>query len=436
MVDHILAQCNYCKTKILLRFQMGFFDIPFDICCPECGVHIHGLRKIVNEQSATVNNASAIECELDNVDYYADFSVELPHTKTRRYKSLESLLETGFSPFMMFSGLYGDTYLDLVEHMKRFLSFRDSCWPKLTPLFDLFFNGKIRLTEEHFLKLSPRFIVKNELDALMALHQTMVFGMNFILADGTLEKFVDTSKQIAISSNLPKLDELNVALGGDAHFNSLEKRLVKIYDRWMANFEKYIPATMLSIGSATDKFDKEKFGIATTSFEDMKAFYSDSYELILDFLGVAVGLNNIAVRGNCNAFPANTIRVNKQTACVVSFSDYHETVKSSRRGLLAKDEPFSKVIPLNRHVRNAIAHFDYEFDAGTQKIMFHDKHKNKDNSVELYLIDLALLCYENMTILVYLDELLYYLRKIFYKKAGMASHFKVFQKGDNYGCYK
>lgn len=429
MVDHIFAQCNYCKTKLLLRFQMGYFDIPFDICCPDCGVHIHGLRKIVNEQSTTVNNASTIECELDDVDYYADFSVELPHAKTRQYKSLESLTETGFSPFMMAAGLYGNTYLSLVETMKRFLSFRDSYWPKLTPLFDLFFNGKIGLTEEHFLKLSPRFVVKNQLDALMALHQTMVLGINSILVDGTLGKFVDTSKQIAAPSNLAKLDELNTALGGEDHFNSLEKRLVKIYDRWMANFEKYIPATMLSIGKATDKFDKGKFGIATTSFEDMKAFYSDSYELILDFLGVAVGLNNIAVRGDCNAFPANTIRVNKQTACVGSFSDYHEIVKSSRLGLLAEDEPFSQVIPLNRHVRNAIAHFDYEFDAGTQKIMFHDKHKNKDNSVELYLIDLALLCYENMTILVYLDELLYNLRKIYYTKAGTAPHIKAQSKG-------
>ena len=84
----------------------------------------------------------------------------------------------------------------------------------------------------------------------------------------------------------------------------------------------------------------------------------------------------------------------------------------------------AKAIPLNRHVRNAIAHFDYEFDAGTQKIMFHDKHKNKDNSVELYLVDLAILCYENMTILVYLDELLYNLRKIYYIKAGMSPHIK------------
>lgn len=38
MVDNVFVQCNYCKTKIRMRFQMGFFDIPFDFCCPGCGV--------------------------------------------------------------------------------------------------------------------------------------------------------------------------------------------------------------------------------------------------------------------------------------------------------------------------------------------------------------------------------------------------------------
>ena len=48
---------------------------------------------------------------------------------------------------------------------------------------------------------------------------------------------------------------------------------------------------------------------------------------------------------------------------------------------LIDGEPFTRVIPVNRHVRNAIAHFTYEFDASTQKITFYDKHKSKENVV-------------------------------------------------------
>ena len=415
MVFHAFSQCNYCKTNILLRFQMGYFDIPFDICCPECGVHICGVQKIVDDHTLTINNASIIEEDLDGLDYYADFSVELPHAKTNRFESIESLMKTNFSPFMLTASLYeGDKYFELVKKMGEFLSFRTSCWSRLTPLYDLFFNGKIALTQEHFLKFSSRFVVKNDIDALMALHQTTVLGMNTILPDGTLGKFIDASKQISTQSVLLKMDDLITSLGGEEYFNSVSKRLVRIYDRWIVNFEKYIPATMLSLGNAVEKLDKDTFGIATTSFEDMIKFYADSYELILDYIDVAIGLNNIVVRGEHNTFPTNTIRVNKKTPCVGSFEDYREIVKSSRLNLFVDNEPFSKAIPLNRKVRNAIAHFSYEFNAGTQKITFSDKFKSNDNTVELYLVELALLCYENISILVYLDELLYTLRKIHY----------------------
>lgn len=404
---------------------MGYFDIPFDICCPECGVHICGVQKIVDDHTLTINNASIIEEDLVGLDYYADFSVELPHAKTNRFESIESLMRTKFSPFMLTASLYeGDKYFELIKHMREFLSFRSSCWSKLTPLYDLFFNGKIAFTQEHFLKLSSRFVVKNDLDALMALHQATVIGMNTILPDGTLGTFVDVSKQISTPSVLLKMDDLITSLGRDGYFNSVSKRLVKIYDQWIVNFEKYIPATMLSLGNAATKLDKNMYGIATTSFEDMIKFYAESYELILDYIDVAIGLNNIVVRGDHNAFPANTIRVNKKTACVGNFEDYREITKASRLNLLVDNEPFSKVIPLNRNVRNAIAHFTYEFDAGTQKITFSDKHKNNTNTVELYLIELALLCYENISILVYLDELLYSLRKIHYTKLGMCPNIK------------
>lgn len=425
MVNHAFCQCNYCKTKILLRFQMGYFDIPFDICCPECGVHICGIQKIVDDHTLSLNNASIIEEDFEALDYYADFSVELPHAKINHFESIESLTKTKFSPFMLTASLYeGDKHFELIKHMREFLSFRSSYWSQLTPLFDLFFNGKIALTQEHFFKLSSRFVVKNDLDALMALHQTTVLGMNTILPDGTLGKFIDASKQISMPSVLLKVDDFITSLGGEKYFNSVSKRLVKIYDRWIVNFEKYIPATMLSLGNAVEKLDKDTFGIATTSFEDMIKFYADSYELILDYIDVAIGLNNIVVRGDHNTFPTNTIRVNKTTPCVGSFENYREIVKSSRLNLFVDNEPFSKVIPLNRKVRNAIAHFNYEFNSGTQKFTFSDKYKGSDKTVELYLIELALLCYENISILVYLDELLYSLRKIHYTKLGMFPNIK------------
>lgn len=175
MVDNVFIQCDYCKAKIRMRFQMGYFDIPFDFPCPECRVHIHGLRRITEEHSLKLNNAAVVEFDLNEPHYYADFSVELPHAKTTKFESIEKIVTKGFSPFLMSSNLYKeDDYIHLIADMQRFLSFRDFFQLKLAPLYDLFFNGRISLTPEHFLKISPRFEVKNELDAMMALHQSTI----------------------------------------------------------------------------------------------------------------------------------------------------------------------------------------------------------------------------------------------------------------------
>lgn len=425
MVDNVFIQCNYCKTKIRMRFQMGYFNIPFDFRCPECGVHIHGLRRIVDGHSLNINNATVTSFDLTEPHYYADFSVELPHAKMTKFESIEKMVGNGFSPFLMFSSLYeNENYLNLIKNMQKFLAFRDFSWPQLTPLYDLFFSRKIDLTQEHFLNISSRFEVENELDAMMALHQSTILGISAILHDGSLSEFIKVARKLTTEETTYfKLNDFFAALGGHEYFDSVSKRLVKIYSRWMTDFEKYIPAIMLSLSKVADTFDKESFGIATTSFEDMKAFYADSYELILDFVDVAIGLNNIAVRGNYNMFFPNSAKTRKKNQ-IESFDEYRKLVKSARLNLLIDNEPFSKPISLNRNVRNAIAHFNYDFDSGSQRITFTDKHKNEENTTELYLIDLAILCYENLTVLVYLNELLYTMRKIKYKNEGLSPHIK------------
>ncbi len=415
MVDSICVECEYCKTKMRMRFQMGYFDLPFNFCCPECGVHIHGVRKIVAEHIFELHNAKAVSCDLENVDYYADFSVELPHSKIRKYVSVEELTKNGFSPFLMTTRLFkDDSYFKLVSEMKTLLEFRDSVWPRITPLYDLFFNRKIKLTREPLRNISGKFTVHNELDVMMALHQSGVLGLNHMLPMNSLQIFMDLSNTIYQKENLSKLDALIETLGGKDFFESVAKRLVKIYSRWLSDFEKYIPVVMLSLGDGKDKFDRQRYGIATTSFEEMKSFYADSYELILEMVDIPVLLNNMLIRGDHHVFSPG--------ANVKNLTEYRKQAKSERIKSLIEEEPFGKAIPLNRNVRNAIAHYTYEFDASSQKITFIDRYKNKENSVEMYLIDLAFLCYDNMTMLIYFNEMMYSLRKWDYRKTGMQPH--------------
>ena len=423
MVDNRFVQCNYCSTKIRLRFQLGFFNIPFDICCPKCGVHFHGEMKIVDETSFRIYNASPIVCSIDDVDYYADLSVELPCKKIEPYNSEKQILEAGFSPFLSTHSLMGsDAYLKVAREVGALLRFRSCGWQQLSPLYNLYFAGNASLAKDHFLNYSSAYVVENELDASMALHQLTLFGLSHMLPSDTMQQYMACSNSILKEVGLRKVVEFISILGGSQRLNDLSKKVFKQYTRWFEDIEKYIPAIMLSLSHSTSEVDKTKVGISTSSFEDMISFYADSYEVVLEMIGVAVGLNNIIVRNDFNAFHPNTK--------LQDYKAFSNLVKSQRINALIEEEPFSKSIPIQRHVRNAIAHYDYEYDRNTQVIQFHDQYKGKENTVELYLLDLALLCYENIQVVVYLNELLYNLKKVDYIQNGMKLHIKAISGDD------
>lgn len=189
------------------------------------------------------------------------------------------------------------------------------------------------------------------------------------------------------------------------------KRIIKIYSRWIDDFEKYIPIVTVSLGNLREKFNKENYGIATISFENMINFYKDTYELLLDMLTIAIGLNNIFIRGNFNIF--------SDESNVSNFNSYNNLGKSQRLKALIPEEPFSKCINIIEMYVMQLHIIHMTLTVVTQKIYFYDKHRNNESVIELYLCDLALLCYDNITILAYLNELFYNLRKIDFLESGM-----------------
>lgn len=410
MVSRLCIKCNFCKTKILLRFQMGEFDIPFSFSCPMCNVNISGLRKISNN-SIELNNATIIGEEEPN--YFADLSVELPHRKIQKYISFESMYSNGVSPFIDTMILFQNSqdYMRIMESIRDFISFKDNNWNFLRSMYDLYMGNKIEFIKDPILKFLPNYIVNNKLDAAMALHQSSVIGLNKILPINSLKEFMIYSSKIMGTENIAKVKEFVNFLKNNMDFDFELKRIVKIYSRFIEDFERYIPIITISLGGVREKFNKESYGIATISFDNMINFYKDTYELLLDMITIAIGLNNIFIRGNYDIF--------FDEANVSNFIQYNNLPKSQRLKALNQEELFSKCIEMDRNVRNAIAHYTYDFDSSSQRIRFYDKYRGSENIVELYLCDLASLCYDNITILVYLNELFYNLRKIDFIESGM-----------------
>lgn len=411
MVSSRIAKCEFCDTKILMRFQMGYFDIPFDYVCPSCGVHINGIQNTVHNQDIEIHNSSLIETKETEADYYLNLSVELPSRKISKFTSYDEIIREGFSPFLMTYQLYGDNYESITRRISNFLNFKREIWPKIIPLYDLFFNKQTELLKPRLQIYSKAYNVINELDARMSLHQLLVKTFFEILPPDSLNEFMDTSKKITGEKMLLKAKELILKVGGEDFFDKNNRRIIKVFNRWVELFEKFIPVVMLSLGNAKNKIDKNSFGISTTNLDEFLSFYFDSYEIITDLMDLVVGLNNIYIRGNIDAFPSN--------ATVNNFENYRRATKANKIKCVAGNEPFSKPMSMDKDIRNAIAHYDYEFNSITQEIIFRDNFNGEEKLIKVYLVDFACLCYDNVVTLFHLNEIMYILQKITYTLKGM-----------------
>ena len=412
MIKSTIVKCNFCNEKILLRFQIGYFNIPFDFSCPNCDVSIHGIKKI-NKNNLIISNAKEISEEINNARFYGNFSTEFLNKKVSKFNCLEDIINNGTSPFMNTTMMFEDykKYQNIMEKMGKFLRFKESFLNKINPLHELFFNKKIDLIEKPLLEFSENYIIKNELDAEIALHQLITMGMNHIMPSNTLKEYTDIANKLMLGKEINEIINFFEFVETKINIKELSEKIIQIYDRWINDFEKYMAVIILSIANKADQIDKEKYGISTTNFKDMRTFYADSYELILEMITFPVGLNNIIKRRNYDCFP-NDLKIN-------NFKAFFNSTKYQRIEALKTDEEFSKYLNINNNVRNSIAHFDYKINNETQLITFYDKYESSEKIIEMYLFDFALLCYENIKFIVYLNELFYNIKKISYIKNGL-----------------
>lgn len=417
MIKSSIVKCKYCEEKILLRFQVSNYDIPFDFYCPKCGVSISGMLKTKGIE-LSVTNASEINEKIKNVKYYGNFSIEFLNTKISEFSSIDEINKSDFSPFIFTCKLFEryEVYEKVIRKIYMFLKFKNITWIRLKSFYELLFNYKINLLRKPMRKYSENYIIKNELDASMCLHQLTVIGMNFIMPEKTLDEYTKMSQTLMLSEKRKEITQFIDFLKNKINFDELLSKIVNIYDKWIIDFEKYMSIVAIDIGNKTKNIDMEKYGITTISFENMKTFFSESYELILEMNVIPIGLNNIFERGNYNIFSPK--------CSIKNFEEFYNKTKYARIEALIKDEKFSKHLILNNNIRNSIAHYDYKFNKGNQIITFYDRYKNNLKTIEVYYLEFALYCYENIKNIIYLNELYYVIRKLDYSRKGIKPNIK------------
>ena len=414
MVNNVFVQCNACKTKINLRAQMGFFDIPFHVHCPTCHSIIHG-KVFVKNNNVNVKNADIIRCDDEEI-YSVELSAEFPTRKAVRKK----MSEIECSPFIRNSFFYGrnENAMEKTREAMYFADFAKSGLSEIKQNFELYWNNQddilfVRIKD--MIKQFPHIPfseVGNSFDTTVALHQLLLTttGVSIIIGNDAFREYTKIG-QLVIGDRNHFAQIGKFIANEEIDFTGIEKKGFKLIELFAKVYEQLIPVVALKNGDCLGNVDKEEFGIMTANFDELTDFYAKSYEWILDNLKVILGLNNIFVR-------------NDSTECVNGKS-YQNFIRESngnkmKNGYIDEKEPFSKPISsLNNRVRNAIQHFDSDIDYETQLITFNDRNK----SVDLYLIDFADLCIGNFRIMFYVLELVYNLRKLSFIQKGIVPSF-------------
>lgn len=423
MIDNKFINCDVCKTMINLRYQVGYFDIPFNLHCPRCLTHIYG-KVIINQEKIDLKleleNAHIKNSEINSKEKYycAELSAEFPTKKMYE----RNLGEFDVSPFIRNPIFYGDGLKanEATQNSMIFAQYFENRWNKIKSYFNLFWNNQSSLlypnleseiSNYDFIPLSK---VTNELDATVSLHQLFITttGLTSALRPGTLNDYTDIANLILTDKESIK-ETQKFADNIFSEFNNIEKKAFKLIDSFSKIYEQLIPVVALRNAGCLSNVDTEKYGIMTTNFEELSDFYAKSYEWILDNINIIIALNNIVSR-------------NDYSKCVngKSYNTLKTISKYKKLKYINDLEPFSTPTnSLKNRIRNAIQHFDNDIDYRTQKITFTDRFRGNTKQESMYLMDFANLCVENFSIIIYIIELTYQLRKISYQSRGLIPSF-------------
>lgn len=404
MVNNFYITCDVCNCCIRIRYQVSDEKCPINFNCPNCKTQIkgsiqtiyhngmEGIEAIPWHYDLKLNNASKTEKTDDKyvLEISSDFLVN------KLIKSEEVDIVTPFLRHMALSKKQSNP-----SRFNNFLQSWNSNWDTLKVNLDLCHNQKYEL-------LLARFPAKYEalpddINAIMLTHQSLIKFCIKILPKNILREYSKMNNKL-IKLIQENQNEINLFfnLYNLETIKESERKLLQMVKSFLDIYPMFIPVfNSLSYPDETDLI------LATLTFEDIKSFYQDTYELILSLLPQIIGLNNISNRKELNNFSTGKFNfLDKINSYNSKYKIYEE--------LLNENDKFSWLInsDIKNHIRNSIGHFNYKVDNDNQSIQFIDNHKGKDNIIKLSLINVAKNCIYMFYTLINLLELNYSLLKI------------------------
>ncbi|RKH08391.1 hypothetical protein D7V97_19550, partial [Corallococcus sp. CA053C] len=420
-VSRQIVQCQVCETLTIIRIQIGYLEQhPLRVPCGSCGILISGTAFINQDKiDFRVEYQNATQVPGDTGDFHIEAS---PEFLTEKLKKLEKGgVPIFMSPFMIaLSGLGHEGYEAFRHSTIRFSHLVREDWPRLRRINELWLGRKLPLLAKEVAGLLPveQFPMKNELQCLMAIRRLNLFFLQSVLDSKRFESTCDLifgEQKNSTTAKISQLTELAENLDKRGVLHRFDERILLVFGQFVDRFNYMIPALGLRFYKTLDPDILVQRGITTTSFEDLKQFFVDSYELAADLLTLLVGWNNVSVRGSWNQmFPKR-----KDVQTLDQFEDKPKGIRIQQ--FLTGAEAFDSLVKpqLDVPLRNAIAHGTYRYDGVSQQITYYPSgHETESDKQSIYLICFVRKCLDQFDSIHSLYELLYQTRKLLFLKAG------------------
>lgn len=410
-------QCEVCGAKTLIRIQLGWLDMhPIRFNCGKCGILISGtLFQDPIQGRAHTEFDNVKEVSNSKSDYYIEASGELLTEKLQPYKFEKTL----FPPFFT-SGFWmmKEDIEKFKEKTIKFLTIVKMDWPKYRRVNELWLNGNYQFLSKELKKHIPnkQFPLKNELHYLIAVRQMNIGLLANVLNNDFFHKHFKFLREevVKLLDESPKELEKLVE-----HFSIFlhryEEKIFECIKQFTEKFRFMIPVFGMDFYKDNSYIEDDTKGITTVSFEELKQFYVDIYEVIAEMLDLVVGYNNLKYRGSVQ------VMKNKRRD-IITLDEYTNKSKGAKIEFLDGNEVFDNLVfpHLNNKLRNAIGHNTYKVDGINQLITYYPSgDENIENPPTISLKDFTKDCWDIFQSLINITELVYQTRKLVYLKQNL-----------------
>lgn len=423
MVHRSIIQCPVCRSKILVRTQIGFLpDHPIRIHCGQCGILIEGAftqDESKPQFSITFDNAEEVEYDA-KIDYCIEVSGEFLTEKIKPFDQENDFIK--ISPFMKAVQRVEDDIENFQTDYLTFHRFLKQGWPQFRQMNDLWLSDNHQYLKDLIRPFLPakQFPLNNDLELLRGLHILQIRWFNPIFRgnyfDIISEKMFGGIREIVAKDGM-KYFELIDFFVGHQMLDNFERDVFKILHAFIRSYKYFVIA--LSLECYSDKPNLETEGTATVTFDDVKYFFQDCFECIGELAPLAIAYNNAKYR---SSFREMAESPDPSLVKVKNIDDLLNQTKSNRLKFCLSDEVFNQIIELNysSELRNVIGHLEcFQYEGASQCITYYPSCVvGKGDKKSIYLVDFLCLALKQFRTVLLLNELVYQTKKMYFATQG------------------